>query len=109
LRIIEGPKTRLRGVNKVAVDPMNDEVVVSLSGGGGILVFSRKDEGDVAPLRSIEPGPLSGLRTPWNMYLDPVNDEIGVGDMHNNDLKVFPRKFDEEPEHRARLGRSARD
>lgn len=97
LRIIEGEETRLRRPNKVAVDPVTDDVVVSNSGSGGILVFSRKDDGNVPPRRSIEPGPKSGLRTPWNMYLDTINDEIGVGDMHNNDLKVFPRTFEEKP------------
>lgn len=99
LRIIEGDQTRLRRPNKVAVDPVTDDVVVSNSGSGGILVFSRKDEGNLPPRRTIDPGAQSGLRTPWNIYLDPVNDEIGVGDMHNNDIKVFPRNFKEKLEY----------
>ena len=76
IRVIEGPDTQLRSVYGIAVDPVNDILVIGLNSGygtygasigesrdpepGAILVFNRTDNGNVAP-RSVIRGPNSGI------------------------------------------------
>ena len=52
-RIIQGPHTRIvseRGMDKVGIDPVNNEIYVATSL-NEILVFPREANGDVAPIR----------------------------------------------------------
>ncbi len=76
IRTIEGPDTHLKSAYGIAVDPINDILVVGLNSHfgtervdignyndperGGILVFNRTDSGNVAP-RAIIRGPNSGI------------------------------------------------
>ena len=76
IRVIEGPDTQLRSVYGIAVDPVNDVLVIGLNSGygtyraslgdsrdpdrGAILVFNRTDNGNVAP-RAVIQGPRSGI------------------------------------------------
>ena len=48
LRVIQGSKTRLSNLDKVTVDPVNNEIYVPA---GGIFVYDRMANGDVAPKR----------------------------------------------------------
>ena len=76
IRVIEGPDTQLKSAYGIAVDPINDILVVGLNSHfgtervdigdyddperGAILVFNRTDEGNVAP-RAVIRGPNSGI------------------------------------------------
>ena len=76
IRIIEGPDTQLEAVYGIAVDPINDILVIGLNSGfgtygasigrsrdpekGAILMFNRTDSGNVKP-RAVIRGPKSGI------------------------------------------------
>ncbi len=76
IRVIEGPDTQLINVNGIAVDPINDILVIGLNSRfgderaplmdpertqkGAILVFNRTDSGNVAP-RAVIRGDKSGI------------------------------------------------
>ncbi len=77
-RIIEGQKTRIsRSLHGLAIDPVNDEVLVPSTLENAVLAFSREDSGDVAPKRVIQ-GSLTGIDKPQGIAVDPVNDEIAL-------------------------------
>lgn len=84
LRAIRGPKISAGYIGGVAVDPSRNVIVVqattlagsaSLAGmdDGGILIFKRTDDGDVAP-QSIIRGPTTGLGSPFQVAV--YNDKI---------------------------------
>ena len=81
IRIIQGPHTQIvseRGMDKVTIDPVNEEILVATSL-YQVLVFPREANGDVAPIRVLT-GPdtqLDGVRRP-SMRVDPVNDLLLV-------------------------------
>jgi hypothetical protein len=66
IRIIEGPDTRLRNAQSLAVDPINNILVVGFNKNrendpdGSILIFNRTDNGNVKP-RAVIHGPKSGI------------------------------------------------
>ena len=75
IRIIEGPDTQLERVYGIAVDPINDILVIGLNSSfgtyrasigrrdpekGAILVFNRTDSGNAKP-RAVIRGPKSGI------------------------------------------------
>ena len=76
IRVIEGPDTQLERVYGIAVDPINDILVIGLNSNfgttepnsqdpeglekGAILVFNRTDSGNVKP-RAVIGGPKSGI------------------------------------------------
>ncbi|MBI2816983.1 MAG: hypothetical protein HYX72_08590 [Acidobacteria bacterium] len=68
IRVIRGPDTQLRSASSIAVDPVNNLIVVgsnnSLSArpenNGQLLIFNRTDNGNVKPLGVIR-GPKSGI------------------------------------------------
>ena len=75
IRILEGPDTQLERVYGIAVDPVNDILVIGLNSDfgttepnqnpanlekGAILVFNRTDSGNTAP-RAVIRGPKSGI------------------------------------------------
>jgi len=55
-----------------------------------INVYRRTDEGDAAPLRTIE-GSNTGLSGPDGISVDPENNEIFVGNTFNNSVTVYRR------------------
>lgn len=65
IRVIQGPDTQLERAQSVAVDPINDVIVVGLNRtdrdteNGALLIFNRTDSGNVKP-RAIR-GPKSGI------------------------------------------------
>ncbi|MSO20062.1 MAG: hypothetical protein EXQ56_06280 [Acidobacteria bacterium] len=76
LRIIQGPKTQLGGVDRLDVDVVNNEILVP--DGDRILVYPRAANGDVAPLRIIE-GANTQLRSATTLSVDPVHNLLAVG------------------------------
>jgi DNA-binding beta-propeller fold protein YncE len=75
IRVIKGPDTQLKSPYGIAVDPINDVLVIGLNSNfgtkeplvspdsmakGGILVFNRTDSGNVKP-RAVIRGPKSGI------------------------------------------------
>jgi len=76
IRILEGPDTQLKNVYGLAVDPVNDVLVIGLNSRfgnershlmdperterGAILVFNRTDSGNAKP-RAVIRGPRSGI------------------------------------------------
>jgi hypothetical protein len=64
IRVIEGPDTQLRNAQSVAVDPVNNLLVIGLNKqnedpDGALLIFNRTDSGNAKP-RAIR-GPKSGI------------------------------------------------
>ena len=72
----------------VAVDEVNNEIVVANNGDNSILVFPRTATGDVAPRRAIR-GPLTGIKGPMGVAL--AKDEIYVANFGDHTALVFPR------------------
>ena len=65
LRVIRGPDTTLRRAQAIAVDPVQNVIVVGTNvayqnGMGALLIFNRTDNGNVRP-RGVILGPKSGL------------------------------------------------
>ena len=67
IRILEGPDTQLRNVESLAVDPVNNILVVGFhtnksanNPDGTILVFNRTDAGNTKP-RAVIHGPKTGI------------------------------------------------
>jgi len=82
LRVIEGPNTGMREPVGIGVDPVRNLIVVAADGGtktwqhnGGLFIFKRTDNGNVAPLRVIA-GPHTGMKRTWHMAL--YQDKIYV-------------------------------
>jgi hypothetical protein len=82
-RIIQGPKTGLGNIMKVALDPVNDEVLVPF--GGQVIVFDRRANGDVAPKRILNP---PGLRAE-HAKVDPIRNLLVVAG--GNNIWIFDR------------------
>jgi hypothetical protein len=76
IRIIQGPKTKLGGVDRLDVDAVNNEILVP--DGDRIIVYPRAANGDVAPLRIIE-GDKTHLRSATTLSVDPVHNLLAVG------------------------------
>jgi hypothetical protein len=88
IRIIQGPKTLLEENDELALDPVNDEVIVPT--GTAILVFDRKANGDVAPKRVIA-GPKTKIDHARGIAVDPVNNIIATGNRNPIGILVFNR------------------
>ena len=88
LRVIQGPRTRMKRPDRIAVDPVHNEIIIPNR--ESILVFPREAQGDVAPIREIR-GPdtqLGGV----TLAVDPVHNLIVVG--NNRALLIFNRTDD---------------
>lgn len=96
IRIIQGSRTQLRHPDKLAIDPVHDEIFVPDR--DAILVFPREAEGDVAPLRVIR-GPDTQLGA-WSVAVDPIRDLLVVAGSQRRDgeerwhLLIFNRTDD---------------
>ena len=77
IRVIQGPRTRLRNPDKLTVDPVHNEIYVpDQRGESEVLVFSREANGNVAPIRV-----LKGPGTQWSpseVAVDPVHNLLVV-------------------------------
>ena len=72
----------------VAVDEVNNEIIVANNGDNSILVFPRTANGDVPPKRVIR-GPLTGIKGPMGVAI--AKDEIWVANFGDHTALVFPR------------------
>ena len=71
LRVLRGPKTRLKDPYRIAVDGENNMLVIANRDPAGFLIFDRDAEGDVAP-RAIISGPSTGMSgNPQQIQMDP--------------------------------------
>lgn len=93
LRNITGADTLLSNPHRVAVDTVNNEIVVANNGAGKITVYPRLGDGNVAPLRVIT-GSNTGLNKPEDVAVDTEDDEIVVLDKGSNAIYVFSRTAD---------------
>ncbi len=74
----------------MAVDAVNNEIVVTNQGNNSITVHARTAYGNVAPLRTIV-GAATSLSQPFGLSVDPINDEIAVANLSNNSVTVYAR------------------
>jgi DNA-binding beta-propeller fold protein YncE len=83
IRVLRGPKTQLDTGRRVAVDPINNLLVVTAR--AGILIFNRTDEGDVAP-KAIITGGSSGITGTGggSVAVDPASRNIFVAGRGRN-------------------------
>ncbi len=95
LRTIAGPTAGLRGPWGLALDTINNELVVAngeLTTGelASLKIFARTANGDVAALRTIA-GAATGLSRPVGPAVDTVNDELVVANLYINSITVYAR------------------
>lgn len=108
LRAIRGPKMSAGYIGGVAVDSTRNLILVqatTLAGSGalagmdngGILLFNRMDDGDVAPRSTIK-GPKTGLGSPFQVAV--YNDKIVASVLrsrldlpYNNDKPKLPEQL----------------
>lgn len=92
LRVIQGSKTQLIAMDRLAVDPYNDEIYVPE--GDKVLVFDRKASGDVAPKRTLG-GPNTGFTAAGTVAIDHTRNLLVVGaelpDDSGSQLAIFDR------------------
>jgi len=83
VRTIQGPLTGFNRPQAVALDLLNNELIVANSffdntlSRGALLTFSRTATGNVAPIRQVT-GSNTGLCNPIGMTLDRMHDELFV-------------------------------
>jgi DNA-binding beta-propeller fold protein YncE len=88
LRTITGPISQIDWPMGVAVDEVNNELIVANNGGNSVLVFARTANGDVQPKRVIR-GPLTGIKGPMGVAIS--RDEIWIANFGDHTALVFPR------------------
>jgi DNA-binding beta-propeller fold protein YncE len=74
-RTIEGPKTQLIALDRLGVDPANNEIYVPE--GEKILVFPREANGDVAPIRVVT-GSNTGMEAARALAIDATRNLLVV-------------------------------
>ena len=87
-RVIQGPLSQIDWPMGVAVDEVNNEIIVANNGDNSILIFPRTANGDVPPKRAIR-GPLTGVKGPMGVAI--AKDEIYVANFGDHTALVFPR------------------
>lgn len=97
VRVIRGPKTQLIALDRLAVDPVNDEIIVPE--GEKVLVFPREGNGDVAPARVLT-GPDTRIGAARSVAVDTTRNLLivastppggGRGEGRVNELTIFER------------------
>jgi DNA-binding beta-propeller fold protein YncE len=91
LRILSGNATGLSSPSGIAVDRVNNEiVVVNKTSPYSVTVYPRRANGNVSPLRTIT-GALTNLSDPRGVAVDPVNNELAVANRAGFSVTVFGR------------------
>jgi DNA-binding beta-propeller fold protein YncE len=75
----------------LSVDPEHDELAVANNGDNSVLLFSRKADGYVAPLRALA-GSKTGINRPMGVAFDTVNNELWVSNFGDHSALVFDRR-----------------
>ena len=86
IRVIQGPLTQLKAPDRMALDPVNNEIYVVEQ--GFILVFPRDANGNVAPIRRLE-GPDTGIAGFSFVAVDPIHDVLIHGG--GGKIRIFDR------------------
>lgn len=90
-RVIEGRRTGLsRSSHGIAIDLVNNEIVVPSNVAAALLAFDRSVSGNAAPVRIVQ-GAQTRISSPQGVSIDNVNDEIVVADENRNSILVFQR------------------
>lgn len=76
IRVIQGPATQLIALDRLAVDPYNNEIYVPE--GDNVLVFDRTANGNVAPKRILG-GPDTGFTAAGSVAIDRTRNLLIVG------------------------------
>jgi DNA-binding beta-propeller fold protein YncE len=76
-RIIAGPSTGLKDPSDLAVDPVNNEIIVANGTDDSIIVYKRTADENAIPIRTIT-GNNTSLSWPRRIVVDPVRNEIYV-------------------------------
>ncbi|HWP84491.1 MAG TPA: hypothetical protein VNN17_04840 [Terriglobia bacterium] len=71
IRVIQGPKTKLGGIDTLEIDDVHDEILVP--NGDNVLVFPIAANGDVAPLRILQGGDKVGWEPGSGIAVDNVH------------------------------------
>ncbi len=97
-RVIRGPRTQLISPDRLAVDPVNNEIIVPE--GQKVLVFPREAHGDVAPIRVIS-GPDTRIGASRAVAVDTQRNllvvvssppgEGGRGEGRGTEITIFDR------------------
>ena len=77
IRTLSGALTQLNASMGLAVDTVNNELVVGNVNSSAITVYSRTASGNIAPTRTLS-GALTGLSGPQGLVVDTVNNELVV-------------------------------
>jgi len=88
IRTISGPQSQIDWPMGVAVDEVNNELIVANNGDNSVLIFQRTVTCDVAPKRVIR-GPLTGIKGPMGVAI--AKDEIWVANFGDHTALVFSR------------------
>jgi hypothetical protein len=96
-RVIRGSKTQLIALDRLAIDPVNNEIYVPE--GDKILVFPREANGDVAPVRILT-GPATRIADASALGIDPIRNLLvvasrppreGGGRARSDEITIFER------------------
>jgi 6-phosphogluconolactonase (cycloisomerase 2 family) len=90
LRTLSGAATGLNGVADLAVDTVNNELVVLNQFAPSVTVYALTANGNVAPLRTLT-GASTGLNNPVSLAVDTVNNELLLANAGNNSVLVYAR------------------
>ena len=74
-RVIRGPKTQLVALDRLGIDPVNNEIYVPE--GDKVLVFPREANGNVAPIRVIA-GSATRIGDASALGIDPIHNVVVV-------------------------------
>jgi len=86
IRVIQGPLTQLKAPDRMALDPVHNEIFIVEQ--GYILVFPREANGNVAPIRRLE-GPDTGIAGFSFVAVDPIHDLLIHGG--GGRIRIFDR------------------
>ena len=88
LRTIQGPTSQIDWPMGVAVDEVNNEIIVANNGDNSVLIFPRTAKGNVPPRRVIR-GPRTGIKGPMGVAI--AKGEVWVANFGDHTALVFPR------------------
>lgn len=85
---IRGPRTGLESIEQFQVYPPGGWIIVAMSAGPWVGIWSIHDNGDVPPRWKLR-GPKSKMTRPRGVALIPKNKEIVIADMLSNSVLTF--------------------
>jgi len=97
-RIISGPHTELSTPRGLAIDTVNDKLLVTNEVSNEVLVFPLDASGDVAP--RVIAGTATQLNTPWGIAIDTVHNELYISNnkgSHSITVYDLTEVYDDDP------------